>query len=122
MQRLLTSLIVICITSIQSFGQNSVRILPDSTGKFIKIEVARKHSSVYKIKLIDEKNHTLHVSSATIDSIPKVISIDWYSFKPGFYYAIIENKRETIKLLFIKKENDLPNTIDSLPYSELIIE
>lgn len=88
------------------FADNSVRILPDPSNKLIQIEISRQHASIYEVKLVDEKKKVLYKSSAMVDSTLKVISIDWSFCKAGFYYVILENKKEQVKLLFIKKEGE----------------
>jgi hypothetical protein len=106
-RRLLTTLFFLLLSLCKnSSAENSVKIIPDSTQKKIQIEVARTHSSTYKVQLLDDNKKVIYKGIALIDSIPKMISIDWSFCKPGFYYVVLDNKKEQIKLLFIKKEEN----------------
>ena len=104
MLRFILILIISLLASLGLRADNSVRILPDSTNKLIQIEISRHHASVYQVRLEDEKKNVFYKSSAKVESTPNIISIDWSFCKPGFYYVILENKKETVRLLFIKKE------------------
>jgi hypothetical protein len=53
---------------------------------------------------MDEKETILYKKQESIDAEPTIISINWENVKPGFYYVLIKNKKEKVKLLFVKKE------------------
>ncbi len=93
-----------CGNLIIAKADNSVRIIPDSTNKFIQIEISRNHPSIYQVILMDEKETILYKKQESIDAEPTIISINWENVKPGFYYVLIKNKKEKVKLLFVKKE------------------
>lgn len=85
------------------FADNYIKIIPDSSNRYAMIEIARNRAANYTIVFQNEKKVVMYKSVEMIQSTPKIISIDWQNFNPGFYYMIAKNKRETIKLLFEKK-------------------
>jgi len=87
-----------------STADNKIRIIPDSTNQFAMFEISRNHAAQYKITFANEKGTVLHKSVAYIHDKPTIISISWKDFNPGFYYLTGSNKRETFKLLFVKKK------------------
>ena len=87
-----------------SKADNIIRIIPDSTNQFAMFEISRNHASQYKISFANEKGKVLHKSVAYIHDKPTIISISWKDFSPGFYYLTGSNKKETFKLLFVKKK------------------
>ncbi len=103
-KKILLLILVFCGCIINANADNSVRIIPDSTNKFIQIEISRNHPSIYQVILMDEKETILYKKNESIDAEPTIISINWENVKPGFYYVLIKNKKEKVKLLFVKKE------------------
>lgn len=97
-------LLLLVFLSVVSKADNSIRIIPDSTNQFARFEMSRTNTATYKITFTNEKGVALYKTTETITATPKIISIPWKDFSPGFYYMTAKNKRETVKLLFVKKE------------------
>ncbi len=98
------SLFILCLLSFASLANNSIRIIPDSTNRYARFEMSRTHTANYNITFTNAQGKTLYKTTETISATPKIISIPWNDFSPGFYYMTAKNKRETVKLLFVKKE------------------
>lgn len=90
--------------SLTSLAENAVKIIPDSSNQFIKIEFSRNHPATYQIILMDETEKVLYKSSTSVTPEAQIISIDWKDYKPGFYHVVLKSKKEKIKLLFIKND------------------
>ena len=86
------------------FASNYIRMVPDSTNSYAMFEMSRTNTASYKITFANDKGVILYETVETIGSEPKIISIPWRDFSPGIYYLVAKNKRETVKLLFMKKE------------------
>lgn len=104
MKNFLYTTLLCLLFAIKASAHNSIRIIPDSTNNYAKFEMSRSHASVYKISFANEKGVVMYKTAERIDSIPKIISIPWKDFSPGFYFMTAKNKRETVKLMFVKKE------------------
>ncbi len=94
--------LLVCFFS-ASKADNKIRILQDTTNQYAIFEMSRNTASSYKISFADEKGNVLYRTVENITAAPKVISIPWKDFEPGFYHLAAKNKKETVRLLFIKK-------------------
>lgn len=93
----------ICLLNLPLIAGNSIRMIPDETNACLKFEISRTNPEKFKIKLLSQKGKVLKRFSEQIDDMPKMISISWVDYPPGNYYVIMKSKKESIKLLFIKK-------------------
>lgn len=84
------------------FAGNEIRIIPDSTGSCAKFEISRSKKATFKVKFTTQKGQTLQKSVIVVDEKPQVISINWTMYNAGIYYIELKNKKEKVKLLFIK--------------------
>lgn len=88
-------------------ANNSIRIIPDSTGQFAKFEISRVKKKNFKVSMTNEKGIVVFSAIHTVDAEPKIISIPWGSFEDGIYYVKLVSKKEEIKLMFWKKSNQI---------------
>ncbi len=94
----------VCLTT---QANNSIRILPDSTGQFAKFEISRVKKTNFKVSMTNEKGLVVFNTIQTVDAEPKIISIPWSTFSDGIYYVRLISKKEEIKLMFWKKSNPI---------------
>lgn len=101
----ITSCIILLLTCFffASKADNKIRIIQDTTNQYAIFEMSRNNPSSYKISFADEKGNVLYKTVESITAVPKLISIPWKDFKPGFYHLTAKNRKETVRLLFIKK-------------------
>jgi len=104
-KKVLSSCLLLFV-SLLSLADNAIKIIPDSSNNYIKIEFSRNHADTYQIILMDETGKVLYKSSTSVTSDAQIISIFWKDYKPGFYHVVLRSKKEKIKLLFIKKDDD----------------
>ena len=102
-KKVLTSLLILFFC-LKSYADNAIKIIPDSSNQYIKIEFSRNHAAIYQVILMDDTEKVLYKSSTTITPDAQIISIDWKDYKPGFYHVVLKSKKEKIKLLFIKND------------------
>lgn len=87
---------------------NSVRILQDSSNHFAQFEISRVKKSVYTIQFTDQKGQVLDERKEEISETPKLLAFNWKGLQPGIYFVKLESKKEELKLMFIKPEEEVP--------------
>ncbi len=84
------------------FCQNSISIVPDSTNQFAQVRMSRTHASQFKIAFQDSRGKVIYKMEQNIDSTPTLIRVPWQQYEKGTYYMVLKNKKEEIKLMFLK--------------------
>ncbi|HMN33114.1 MAG: hypothetical protein IT215_01040 [Chitinophagaceae bacterium] len=95
--------VLMMIISHFGFCQNSISIVPDSTNQFAQILMSRAHASQYKIIFQDSRSKVFYKMVQNIDSTPTLIKVPWQQYEKGTYYMVLKNKKEEIKLMFLKE-------------------
>ena len=85
------------------FGQNTTRILPDSTHKYAQIEMSRAHAATYQLTFQNEKRKKLYQKKIQIDSIPQIIKVPWENYDNGIYFMVLKSKKEELQLMLMKE-------------------
>lgn len=78
-------------------------MIPDETNAGLKFEISRTYPQKFRIKFLNQKGKVLKRFVENVDEMPKLISISWVDFPSGNYYVMMKSRKESIKLLFIKK-------------------
>lgn len=104
--RFIINLIIACCLSLivhAAYANNNIRVIPDSTNRFVQFEIMRSHRTKFKVRLVDQKGKILAKRKIYVDDKPLFVAFQWKGFPEGYYFIKLKSRKEKIKLMFIKK-------------------